>query len=304
MAAAITAAPVFHSQAPVRSASQQAPSEPAAPAPTDNFSSSDGPKDIDEKNFSWADLGRGLVSSLGSAAVTTVGMTASSLVRAPQALYESGKALIQTDMIGPVLKCTIAPLLVGAAVAAPILTAVGGAGYGLYKGFVVGVENGPGEAVKQAGQDVKTFHNELSGKLIDGIQQISTMELPEGEQPYDINVGGALKGLAGATIGAAVDGAGIGAVTLLNVPRALYKVNDAIWSSEASLPLKVGGTVLSIPAAPLAVALGTVGGAVFGMALGAKDGYQHGLGTSASNSFKYVGDYAEMVDKALDELNS
>jgi len=302
MAAAITATPVFQSYAPVRSTSNGPAPEETAP-PADNFNSSSDGKDIDEKNFSWGDLGRGLVSAVGSAAVTTVGMTASSLVRAPQALYESSKALIQTDMIGPVLKCTIAPLLVGAAVAAPILTAVGGAGYGLYKGFVVGVEDGPTQAVKQAGQDVKTFHNELSGKLIDGIQQISTMELPEGETPYDINVGGALKGLAGATIGAAVDGAGIGAVTLLNVPRALYKVNDAIWSSEASLPLKVGGTVLSIPAAPLAVALGTVGGAVFGMALGAKDGYQKGLGTAASNSFTYVGDYAEMVDKALDELD-
>lgn len=303
MAAAITATPIFQNYSTVRSASQ-APEQTAPQAPpTDNFDSS-GPKDIDEKNFSWADLGRGLASAVGAAAVTTVGMTASSLVRAPQALYESGKALVNTDMIGPVLKCTIAPLLVGAAVAAPILTAVGSAGYGLYKGFVVGVESGPSEAIKQAGDDVGTFHNELSGKLIDGIRQVSTMHLPEGEQPFDIKVDGALKGLAGATVGAAVDGAGIGVVTLLNVPRALYKVNDAIWSSEASLPLKVGGSILSIPAAPIAVALGTVGGAVFGMAMGARDGYTEGLGTAASNSFTHVGDYAEMVDKALDQLDS
>ncbi len=301
MAAAITAAPVFPSYAPIRSTSQEAPAQPEAP-PADNFQADNGGKDIDEKNFSWADLGRGLASAVASAAVTTVGMTASSLVRAPQALYESEKALFKTDVIGPVLKFTIAPLLLGAAVAAPLLTAVGSAGYGLYKGFVVGAESGPVDAVQQAGQDVKTFHTDLAGKLIDGIQQVSTMELPEGEQPYDIKIGGALTGLAGATVGAAVDGAGIGVITALNVPRALYKVNDAIWSSEASLPLKVGGTLLSIPAAPIAVALGTVGGAVFGMALGAKDGYQEGLGTAASNSFQHVGDYAQMVDKALDEL--
>lgn len=302
MAAAITASPVFQNYSPVRSSSTAPEQAPPQPPQSDNYNPSE-PKDIDEKNFSWADLGRGLASAVGAAAVTTVGMTASSLVRAPQALYESGKALVNTDMIGPVLKCTIAPLLLGAALAAPILTAVGSAGYGLYKGFVVGVEKGPSEAVKQAGQDVGTFHNELAGQLIDGIRQVSTMELPQGEQPYDIRIGGALKGLAGATVGAAVDGVGIGAVTLFNVPRALYKVNDAIWSSEASLPLKVGGSVLSIPAAPIAVALGTVGGAVFGMALGARDGYTEGLGTAASNSAEHVSDYARAVDKALDSLD-
>ena len=261
------------------------------------------PKDLDPENFTWGDAGRGLLGAVSSAVIYGVGITADTLVRAPQALYHAEKGLIQTPLLGPVLKFTLAPLLLCGAIAAPVVAVLGGTGYGLYKGFVDAAEKGVLESAREAVRDLKEMHAKgLSAKLIEGIKELSTKPLPEGEEPYDISLGGGLKGLAAATAGAAIDGVGVGVVTLVQAPRAFYKLNKALWQSEAALPLKTIGSILSLPATPLAVGLSVVGGALYGMGVGAKDGYTEGLGEAVSNSGQAVLDYNSAVNKALQEL--
>ncbi|MGE0491571.1 MAG: hypothetical protein AB7S38_20335 [Vulcanimicrobiota bacterium] len=270
-----------------------------APAPQDAPISSQG---VDEDKVTWGQAFTGLGAAVAVAGIETVGNTASSIINAPKATYHAYKALFATPQLGPVIKTCIALTLPAAVIAAPVLTALGSAGFGLYRGFTEGIENGFGGAVKQGVEDVKTFHTDLAGKLVKELQEYETDELEPGEEPFDISIAGGAKGLAAGATAGVVDGLGIGAVTLLHTPRALFKCYDEMWSSEASLPLKVVGSALLPVAAVIATPLGLVGGAVYGIATGAYKGYTKGYGEAVSSSVDVVKDYNQMVDKALDDM--
>ncbi|MFN8606678.1 MAG: hypothetical protein U0931_04040 [Vulcanimicrobiota bacterium] len=256
-------------------------------------------KEIDEHNFSWLDLGKGLVGGVVGGAIEGVGIGASSLVRSPQVAYHSLKALWKSKMLGPVLKTTLTPVVIAAGVGAPVFAALGGTLYGMFEGFKEGAEKNPLAVPAAAGKTVKIFHQDLAGKAVEAVTELSQKEPRTPEEVYEIKVIEAGKGLIGGVAGAAVAGVGVGASTLVNVPGAYVKASSEIWKSDAALPLKVGGQLLATGAAVLAVPLAAVGGALYGLGTGAYHGYSEGIGSSVVDAGKDVKKYHDAVCEAI-----
>ncbi|MBI2264400.1 MAG: hypothetical protein HYU64_04425 [Armatimonadetes bacterium] len=244
----------------------------------------------------------GLTGAAAGAVIETVGNTASSVVNLPRGVYHAYKAVIKTDMIGPVLKASLCALIPVAAAAVPVLTALGSAGYGFYHGFAEGVENGVKSAVKETARDVKFFHTEISDKAVEALQQIETEHLPEGQEPYDIKIIEAAKGLTGAAVGAVVDGVGAGAITLVETPKGVYKAYKALLTSDSGPVIKTTGSLLVPPAAILAAPVATVGGGLYGLYKGFGDAYRDGVITSAKNRIEDLKSYAKFVNEGLDQI--
>lgn len=259
-------------------------------------------QDFDEGKVTWGEAFEGLASAVAVAGIETVGNTLSSVANLPKATYHAYRAVLKTPQIGPVLKTCIAATLPAAVVAAPVITALGSFGFGLWRGFTEGVENGIGKAVEAGVSDVKYFHKDMAGQLVKAMSEYEVEELPPGEKPFDISIVGGAKGLAAGVTAGAIDGVGIGASVLLHTPRAAFKAGEALWESDASLPLKVIGTALIPPTAVIATPLGIVGGALYGLATGAHAGYTKGYGEAVSNAVETVGDFNKMVHEGLDEM--
>lgn len=292
--------PINYSNAHAFRATQQAP---AQQAPAQQAEAADvAPQDFDEGKVTWGEAFEGLASAVAVAGIETVGNTASSLVNLPKATYHAYRAALLTPQIGPVLKTCIALTLPAAVVAAPVLTALGSFGFGLWRGFTEGVEHGIGKAVQQGVDDVKYFHKDMAGQLVKAMSEYEIDELPPGEEPFDISIVGGAKGLAAGVTAGAIDGVGIGASTLIHTPRAAFKAGKALWESDAALPLKVIGTALIPPTAVIAAPLGLVGGALYGLATGAHAGYTKGYGEAVSNAVETVGDFNKMVHEGLNEM--
>lgn len=242
------------------------------------------------------------LTAIGGAAIgagiETVGNTASSIVNLPKAVHQAYKTVWTTELIGPVLKTALSALLPVGALAAPILTALVSCGIGIFHGAAEGMENGLGAAVKATAEDVKTFHTELSPKLVEKMQEIAMRELPEGQQPYDIKITEAGKGIVGAAAGAVIDGTGVGAITLLRTPQGVLKMYKEIFKDQGPV-LAILESVLVLPAAVLATPIATVAGAVYGVYKGFADAYQDGLSKSVRERFHDVSTYGEWVRNAV-----
>jgi len=268
--------------------------QPPEPPKQDNFQKDNG-KELDEHNFSWLDLGKGIVGGALGGAVEGVGIGASSLVRSPQVAYHTLKGVWKSKMLGPVLKTTLTPVIIAAGVTAPVFAALGGTLYGMFEGFKEGAEKNPLAAIPAAGKTVQTFHNELAGKAVEAVHELSSKEPETPEQVYEIKVIEAGKGLLGGAAAAAVVGAGVGASTLVNLPMGYVRASQEIWKSDAALPLKVGGQLLATGAAALAVPLTAVGGALYGLGTGAYHGYSDGFFSSVGDAGKDVKKYHDAV---------
>ncbi len=264
-----------------------------------NDPNQDGPKELNEKDFSWVDLGKGVVGGVVGGAIEGAGIGASSLVRSPQVAFHTLKGLWKSKMLGPVLKTTLTPVVIAAGVGAPVLAALGGTLYGMFEGFKEGAEKNPLAVPAAAAKTVKTFHNDLAGKAVEAVTELSQQEPDSPEQVYEIKVIEAGKGLIGGVAGAAVAGLGVGASTLVNVPGGYVKASSEIWKSDAALPLKVGGQLLATGAAVLAVPLATVGGALYGLGTGAYHGYSEGVLSSVGDAAKDVKKYHDGVCEVI-----
>lgn len=256
-------------------------------------------KEIDEHNFSWTDLGKGLVGGVVGGAIEGAGIGASSLVRSPQVAYHSLKALWKTKMLGPVLKTTLTPVVIAAGIGAPVFAALGGTLYGMFEGFKEGAEKNPLAVPGAAAKTVKFFHQDLAGKAVEAVTELAQKEPRTPEEVYEIKILEAGKGLIGGVAGAAVTGVGIGASTLVNLPGGYVKASSEIWKSDAALPLKVGGQLLATGAAVLAVPLAAVGGALYGLGTGAYHGYSAGIVPSVVDAGKDVKKFHESVCEAI-----
>jgi len=274
-------------------------SAPRISVKNQNDPNKDDHKELNEKDFSWVDLGKGVVGGVVGGAIEGVGIGASSLVRSPQVAYHTLKGLWKSKMLGPVLKTTLTPVVIAAGVGAPVLAALGGTLYGMFEGFKEGAEKNPLAVPAAAAKTVKTFHNDLAGKAVEAVTELSQQEPDSPEQVYEIKVIEAGKGLIGGVAGAAVAGLGVGASTLVNVPGGYVKASSEIWKSDAALPLKVGGQLLATGAAVLAVPLATVGGALYGLGTGAYHGYSEGVLSSVGDAAKDVKKYHDGVCEAI-----
>lgn len=277
--------------------STPAPAAPAQPAPA--------PAPAPPANPPKHDITVGqAASALGSAVVVAgiegVGNTASSLMHGGNHLYHAYKTLWKTEMIGPVLKTSIGLLLPVAAVASPVLTCVGSIGFGLFRGFSASLDGGFGNAVKKGCEDVKYFHKDVEGSLVKTLQEWETEKLPAGQKPFDIRVVDGAKGLIGGVADGAVDGLGIGLITLARTPQGVVKAYKDIWKDNSQGPvLKTTESLLVPLAAVVATPLATVVGAVYGLATGFQKGYSEGLGASLEQGGKNVKDFNHLVSEAF-----
>lgn len=143
------------------------------------------------------------------------------------------------------------------------------------------------------------MRGKVSHKIVEGIREAAT-EKPESEDDiYEIRVLEGVKGLAASTTSAVAGGLGIGATTALHLPGGYVKATSEIWGSDAAVPLKVGGQILATAAAVLAVPLGVVGGAIFGLGMGAYKGYTDGFVEGNKEVFEGIGDFHDMAKEAI-----
>jgi len=285
---------MIQSKPPVFSSAPRVTAQNKPPDPN-----KDDRKEINDEDFSWADLGKGLVGGVVGGAIEGVGIGASSLVRSPQVAYHTLKAVWKSKMLGPILKSTLTPVVIAAGITAPVFAALGGTLYGMFEGFKEGAEKSPLAVPAAAGNTIKQFHNELAGKAVEAVTELSQKEPESVEEVYEIRVIEAGKGLVGGAAAAAVAGVGIGASTLVNVPGAYVRASSEIWKSDAALPLKVGGQLLATGAAALAVPLATVGGALYGLGTGAYHGYSEGILPAVGDAAKDVKKYHDGVSEAI-----
>jgi hypothetical protein len=275
---------------------QQTKQEQAAPLAQESVTFSGG------NGVGWGDAAMGLVSGVATGAVTGVGAGLSAVKHSAIGTVEAYKSLWTNETIGPVLKTALGALLPVATVGVPILSAVGGAAVGLYRGFVEGATNGLAAGLSKGFEDVSSFDRDLAPALRKEIREFGEEKLGEGETAFDISpVAGAtavVAGLGNTVVGAA----GIGLSTASQIPEAFITANRAINQSDMGLPLKTVSHIVTVPLAVVAAPLGVAGGALFGLGSGAYHGYNDGFVDSFKKTGDYVGEYHKMVDKGLAEM--
>lgn len=250
----------------------------------------------------WGDAAVGLITGTATGAVTGLGAGLSSIKHSLLGTAEAYKSLYTNETIGPWLKTAIGALIPVATVGVPVLSAVGGAFYGLYSGFVAGATEGFSSGMSQGFKDVSDFNKELMPAAREEIREFGEEKLEEGEEKFDISpirAGEAIISGLGNTV---VGGVGIGLSTASQIPEAFITANKAINKSDMGLPLKTVSHVVSLPLAVLAAPIGVAGGALFGLGSGAFYGYQDGLVDSFKKTAEHVGDYHKAVDEGLAEM--
>lgn len=287
--------------APQTAAAPQSPAQVEArePAVEDQVEIAQQRKPIDEKNFTWGDLGKGVVGAVIGGSIEGVAGAAAGVVKSPRITYEAVRGVWKSKMLGPVLKATLTPVIIAAGVVAPVFTALGGIGYGMFEGFKEGAEKNPAAAVGKSIETAKKLHGNVTQQVVESIREAAAKEPQTPGDVYEIKVIEGVKGLASSATSAAIDGVGIGASTLIHTPRAYAKVTKELWKSDTALPLKVGGQFLATAAAALATPLGVVGGALYGLGKGAYNGYQQGFIEANVSAVKDVAKFNEAVNDAL-----
>ncbi|MHC9542061.1 MAG: hypothetical protein AB9903_21340 [Vulcanimicrobiota bacterium] len=111
------------------------------------------------------EAGKGIVGAAAGAVIDGAGVGGLTLAKLPKGSYKVYEGIFKSD-IGPVAKTTasiLAPVVI--ALATPLAT-VGGAVYGVYKGFADAYKEGLVDSVKNRLHDVKQYH-EATAKLLD-----------------------------------------------------------------------------------------------------------------------------------------
>lgn len=257
---------------------------------------------LSSDGVSWGDAAVGLVAGAASGVITGVGAGITSVKHSLVGTAEAYKSLWTNETIGPVLKTAMGTLLPIATVGVPILSAIGGAAVGIYRGFVEGATNGLTAALAQSTKDVDAFNSDLAPKVREGIREFGEQKLEEGQERFDVSplrgAGAVVAGVGNTLVGAV----GIGASTLTQIPEAFVVGNKAIYQSDMGLPLKTVSHFVSVPLAVAAAPLGFVGGALFGLGSGAYHGYKDGVVDSFKKTGEYVGEYHKLVDDGLAKM--
>jgi len=110
------------------------------------------------------EAGKGIIGAAAGAVVDGAGIGGLTLAKLPKGTYRAYETILKSN-IGPVSKTTASLLApVAIALAAPLAT-VGGAVYGVYKGFADAYKEGLVSSVKNRMHDVKVFHETTSKYL-------------------------------------------------------------------------------------------------------------------------------------------
>lgn len=251
---------------------------------------------------SWGDAAVGLVAGAAGGAITGVGAGLTSIKHSLLGTAEAYKALWTNETIGPVLKTAMGTLLPIATVGVPVLSAIGGAAVGIYRGFVEGATNGLSAALAQSTKDVHEFNTELAPEARKGIREFGEAKLQDGEKPFDVSPIRGAEAVAAGLGNTVVGAVGIGASTISQIPEAFWVGNKAIAQSDMGLPLRTVSHVVSVPLAVAAAPLSVVGGALFGLGSGAYHGYNDGFVSSFKQTGEHIADYHKYVDDGLAKL--
>jgi hypothetical protein len=250
--------------------------------------------------------GAALGSGVVSATVGAVGIGGASLIRTPEAVGKAYKALWNTKYIGPNLKTMLGigglPI---AAVLADVAAPIAGMGYGLWRGFAGTFKHdkvGAGEAfvrgIEDTAKDVGTYFEKAPEYLQDAYASV-TKPLPEGQEPFDVKIFEAVKGLATGIATAPVMALGIGALTLYRTPSLVGRGLETIWE-ESGRPvtnLTLSGALLL--ATPIVDVLAPVAGLLFGFGDGIHKGYTKGTKAAFENVWENLKRYNRMTRDAL-----
>ncbi len=290
-------------QLPGRIQTQNTPPENTPPTPPQDPQPPQDewqkPEKDDASNL-WKAI-RAVPSALAGAVVCGVGAGAASLVDVPRVGINAAHALYNTPKVGNNLKVMTGLLLPFGAAASMVLSPIAGALYGFVTGFINGAERGFPAAVDMAAHDIKRYHEDVIGSAIKFLKEEQTANLPEGDEPYDVSIGGAAKGLVGGAVSATMTGvAATGLAAFYAVPGTI-RAEAELWKSDIPLPFKVVGTPLVPIAVGLGAALAPLAGAVYGLGVGAKDSYQKGIGEAVSKQTEAIGDANSAVFKAVFE---
>lgn len=257
-------------------------------------------------------LGKGLVSRAAMAAfcgaplgtvTLTVGNTGVMLKRLPSLTLEAYRALWRDERIGPNLKTMISVAGAPGIALAPVIvvtgSAIGGAGYGFYCGL--------DDITKTYGRMRKMtreFDEEEIKKLLAQLKQRAP-KLREGQEPFDIRIVEAGKGVLAVFFIAPVEAAGL-TLTAYRHWIGLYRAYlRLIWNkfgsdevlekllAAASTDLVTVIAVVGLPVVPVLAA-------TYSMADMMYHGYRRGLG----DSVRKVGERLSDLNRHLHELRN
>lgn len=245
---------------------------------------------------------------MGSAAVGAVvggvGIGGASLIRTPEAVATSYKALWNTPKIGPNLKTALGVVgLPIAAVLADAVAPIAGAGYGLFRGFTGALRNDsdsdeffPG--ITDTAHDVGRYYKEAPDYLKTAYESV-TKPLAAGETTYDVKVFEAVKGIVAGIGTAPLMALGIGALTLFRTPQAFARTWNTIWEGKDAPIMSSTLSGALILATPIANALAPVAGLFYGFGRGVQKGYTTGLKDAFVTSWNDIKKYDEFTSSML-----
>lgn len=246
-------------------------------------------------------------------AVMTGGDGLVTLHRLPKAVKEFYRMVWAMETIGPNLKTAISAAAPAVIVVIPPAVTVGsalfGAGYGFYRGFM-----NLGEVVGACQGRVKDFDKVAAKEVIESLEKLRPKLYP-GEKPFDIRVTEAVKGLLGAHLAAPVESVGATAIVLKHWPRLYWNIRDGLkekrhrWADSDS-PLRFvakllsaaavdGFTVLAVAVVPVTPVAGYYAGFVDSFVAGYKDGLR-AVAKKVRQRLKQLDDFlTETEDQAL-----
>lgn len=247
------------------------------------------------KEFTWGDLGKGLIGSVIGGAIEGVGIGISTLINTPRVTLNSLKGLWRTKTLGPVLKTTVTPPVIVSGIIAPAVGVLGGMICGICEGFVEGVKENPFNVPTIAAKTIRKFNIEIVDEALKNITEISMKKY---DKFYEIRIIEATRGLICGIPGGIVTGVGIFLSTLFNFPFMFLKCSNLLWTGGGIiLPFTVGMQILLTVVLVLSIPLSLPLGILSGLGLGAYRGYSKGILFALKKSLDDVYSYHDALYK-------
>jgi len=247
---------------------------------------------VDHNNFTWLNLGKGLVGCVVGGVIEGLGICASTVWRTPRMAGHTFKALWKTQTFGPVLRTTLMPAVLLSGLCAPVVALFGGLIHGMVVGFKEGA-NQPSTVPSIMLQNIQKFHNE---QVDEAIQELHEWSMQKPERVYEIRVIEAVKGLMTGLVGGTLTGLGVCLSTAVNLLGIYFQGLQMIFGMGV-LPLVVGAlilwTAIILPVAVMVVIVGALGG----LGIGAYRGYTKGILSAISGTFEDIKHYHDIAVK-------
>lgn len=254
-----------------------------------------------------------LTAAPAGAVIVGVGNTGVTLVRLPEAIWRTYRALVKTAQVGPVIKTTVALVLPIGIVATPptalISSTLVGMGYGFYKGVDYNDAKGPRglkNGIVKSIELVRKFNEMVDEGFFGWLEEKWYKPLEEGEEPFDVPIIDGLRGIISAVVVAPFESIGLTGVVLLHWPQTVYRLYQSLWSwpdSLMMLTLCIAISALVSVGAVLVIPLTPVAALAFGLGDTCVEGYRHGIRSAFKKGYARIGDLHKMLGTMLEKKN-